>query len=132
MPPVETTGGIFVLIFRRDDNEEESSKKIEIDSDSIYGFLSAFNEVYSECTDTEKKQFMQAFIERIDIFLERREDGQNIKFQFLIPIIKEGKEVAQIKRISLDKEKSEEHMVFSERSSTFENNLLCNAVLKIF
>ena len=78
---------------------------------------------------------MQAFIERIDIFPERREDGnwiQNIKFQFPVPIIKEGKEVAQIKRISLDKEKSEEHMVFSERSSTFENNLLCNAVLKIF
>ena len=32
-------------------------------------------EVYSECTDAEKKQFMQAFIERIDIFPERREDG---------------------------------------------------------
>ena len=50
------------------------------------------------------KQFMQAFIERIDIFSERREDGnwiQNIKFQFPVPIIKEGKEVAQIKGISL-------------------------------
>ncbi len=57
-------------------------KKNQIDADSIYGFLGAFNEVYSECTDAEKKQFMQAFIERIDIFPERREDGnwiQNIK-----------------------------------------------------
>ena len=45
------------------------------DADSIYGFSGAFNEVYSECTDAEKKQFMQAFIERIDIFQERREDG---------------------------------------------------------
>ena len=75
-------------------------KKNQIDADSIYGFLGAFNEVYSECTDAEKKQFMQAFIERIDIFPERREDGnwiQNIKFQFPVPIIKEGKEVAQIK-----------------------------------
>jgi len=26
-------------------------------------------------TDAEKKQFMQAFIELIDIFPERREDG---------------------------------------------------------
>ena len=50
-------------------------KKNQIDADSIYGFLGAFNEVYSECTDAEKKQFMQAFIERIDIFQERREDG---------------------------------------------------------
>ena len=29
------------------------------------------DEAYSECTDAEKKQFMQAFIERIDIFPER-------------------------------------------------------------
>ena len=98
-------------------------KKNQIDADSIYGFLGAFNEVYSECTDAEKKQFMQAFIERIDIFPERREDGnwiQNIKFQFPVPIIKEGKEVAQIKGISLDKEKSDEHMVSLEKLSTLE------------
>ena len=96
-------------------------KKNQIDADSIYGFLGAFNEVYSECTDAEKKQFMQAFIERIDIFPERRKDGnwiQNIKFQFPVPIIKEGKEVAKIKGNSLDKEKSDEHMVSLEKLST--------------
>ena len=48
-------------------------KKNQIDADSIYGFLNAFNELYVECTDAEKKQFMQVFIERIDIFPERRE-----------------------------------------------------------
>ena len=66
---------------------------------------------------------MQAFIERIDIFPERREDGnwiQNIKFQFPVPIIKEGKEVAQIKGISLDNEKSDEHMISLEKLSTLE------------
>ena len=106
-------------------------KKNQIDADSIYGFLGAFNEMYSECTDAEKKQFMQAFIERIDIFSERREDGnwiQNIKFQFPVPIIKEGKEVAQIKGISLDKEKSDEHMASLEKLSTLESCvLLCRA-----
>ncbi len=52
-----------------------------------------------------------------------RKDGnwiQNIKFQFPVPIIKEGKEVAQIKGISLDKEKSNEHMVSLEKLSTLE------------
>ena len=106
-------------------------KKNQIDADSIYGFLGAFNEVYSKCTDAEKKQFMQAFIERIDIFSERREDGnwiQNIKFQFPVPIIKEGKEVAQIKGISLDKEKSDEHTVTLEKFPTLESCvLLCRA-----
>ena len=43
---------------------------------------------------------------------------QNIKFQFPVPIIKEGKEVAQIKGISLDKEKSDEHMVSLKKLST--------------
>ena len=102
-------------------------KKNQIDADSIYRFLGAFNEVYSECTDAEKKQFMQAFIERIDIFPERREDGnwiQNIKFQFPVPIIKEGKEIAQIKGISLDKEKSDEHMISLEKLSTLETVVL--------
>ncbi len=102
-------------------------KKNQIDADSIYGFLGAFNEVYSECTDAEKKQFMQAFIERIDIFPERRKDGnwiQNIKFQFPVPIIKEGKEIAQIKGISLDKEKSDEQMVSLEKLSTLETCVL--------
>ena len=64
-------------------------KKNQIDADSIYGFLGAFNEVYSECTDA-------------------------------VPIIKEGKEIAQIKGISLDKEKSDEHMVPLEKLSTLE------------
>ena len=83
--------------------------------------------MYSECTDAEKKQFMQTFIERIDIFLERRKDGnwiRNIKFQFPVPIIKEGKEIAQIKGISLDKEKSDEHMVSLEKLSTLETVVL--------
>ena len=43
---------------------------------------------------------------------------QNIKFQFPVPIIKEGKEVVQIKGISLDKEKSDEHMISLEKLST--------------
>ena len=68
-------------------------KKNQIDADSIYGFLGAFNEVYSECTGA-------------------------------VPIIKEGKEVAQIKEISLDKEKSDEHMVSLEKLSTLETVIL--------
>ncbi len=115
---------------RRLDTQYDKIDEVEenqIDADSIYGFLGAFNEVYSECTHAEKKQFMQAFIERIDIFPERREDGnwiQNIKFQFPVPIIKEGKEVAQIKGISLDKEKSDEHMISLEKLSTLETVVL--------
>ena len=56
-------------------------KKNQIDADSIYGFLGAFNEVYSECTDAEKKQFMQAFINAL---IYSRKDGKmEIGFRIL-------------------------------------------------
>ena len=98
-------------------------KKNQIDADSIYGFLNAFNELYAECTDAEKKQFMQVFIERIDIFPERREDGnwiRNIKFQFPVPVLRDGKEVVRVDSISLDKEQSGEHTVTLEKFPTDE------------
>lgn len=97
----------------------------QIDADSIYGYLNAFNELYAECTDAEKKQFMQAFIERIDIFPERREDGnwiRNIKFP--VPILRDGKEVARVDGISLDNEQFDEHTVSLEKLSTLETVVL--------
>lgn len=102
-------------------------KKNQIDADSIYGFLNAFNELYAECTDVEKKQFMQAFIERIDIFPERREDGnwiRNIKFQFPVPVIRDGTEVVRVDSISLDKEQSDEHTVTLEKFLILETVVL--------
>ena len=102
-------------------------KKNQIDADSIYGFLNAFNELYAECTDAEKKQFMQAFIERIDIFPERREDGnwiRNIRFQFPVPILRDGKEVVRVDGISLDKEQSDAHTVTLEKFPTLETVVL--------
>lgn len=102
-------------------------KKNQIDADNIYRFLGAFNELYSECTDAEKKQFMQAFIERIDIFQEKRADGnwiKNIKFQFPAPMIRDGKEVARVDGISLDKEQSDKHTVSLEKSSTLQTVVL--------
>ncbi len=80
-----------------------------------------------ECTDAEKKQFMQAFIERIDIFPERREDGnwiRNIRFQFPVPILRDGKEVVRVDSISLDKEQSDEHTVTLEKLPTLETVIL--------
>ena len=111
-------------------------KKNQIDADSIYGFLNAFNELYAECTDAEKKQFMQVFIERIDIFPERREDGnwiRNIKFQFPVPILRDGKEVVRVDSISLDKEQSGEHTVALEKFPTLETvYLLSFSIEKCF
>ena len=79
--------------------------------------------------DAEKKQFMQAFI--VDIFPERREDGnwiRNIKFQFPIPVLRDGKEVVRVDSISLDKEQSDEHTVTLEKFPTLETVCLLSRV----
>ena len=85
--------------------------------------MNAFNELYAECTDAEKKQFMQAFIERIDIFPERREDGnwiRNIKFQFPVTILRDGKEVVRVDGISLDKKQSDAQTFTLKKLPTLE------------
>ena len=85
-------------------------KKSSITADSIYGFLVHFNDIYQACTDAEKKKFMQSFIERIELFSERRKDGnwiRNIVFNFSVPVIRDGEELARIDGISLDKTGSE-------------------------
>ncbi|MBO6112012.1 MAG: hypothetical protein J6P45_03050 [Lachnospiraceae bacterium] len=42
-------------------------KKSSISADSIYEFLLHFDEIYRECTDAEKKKFMQSFVDRIEL-----------------------------------------------------------------
>ena len=68
----------------------------KISGDNIYRLLLAFDEVYHSATEVERKEFMKAFIERIDLYPEKRKDGcwiKNIVFNFPIPI--DGGEVKE-------------------------------------
>ena len=79
-------------------------KKSSISADSIYEFLLHFDEIYRECTDAERKKFMQSFVDRIELYPERRKDGnwiKNILFNFSIPVVREDEELARIGGISL-------------------------------
>ena len=80
-------------------------KKSSISADSIYEFLLHFDEIYRECTDAEKKKFMQSFVDRIELYPERRKDGnciKNILFNFSIPVVREDEELARIGGISME------------------------------
>lgn len=68
----------------------------KISGDNIYRLLLAFDEVYHSATEVEGKEFMKAFIERVDLYPEKRKDGcwiKNIVFNFPIPI--DGGEVKE-------------------------------------
>lgn len=102
-------------------------RRDQISSESIYEFLLYFDELYSMASEVERKQFMQTFIDRIDIFPERREDGnwiKNISFKFYVPVMKEGKAPANIKGITLDKEDNTGDLVPLEKLMTLETVVL--------
>lgn len=62
-----------------------NAQQDKLSSESVYRILEHFDKFYDKFTDQEKKQFMGAFIERIDIFPKKQENGRilkSIKFRF--------------------------------------------------
>lgn len=69
----------------------------KISGENIYRMLIAFDSLYGSLTEAEQKQFMQTFIERIDIYPEKPANGcwiRNIVFNFPIPM--DGREVREL------------------------------------
>ena len=69
----------------------------KISGENIYRMLIAFDSLYDSFSEKEQKQFMQTFIERIDIYPEKPANGcwvRNIVFNFPIPM--DGKEVREL------------------------------------
>jgi site-specific DNA recombinase len=94
-------------------NQIRSIRQEKISGDNIYQLLLAFDEVYNSATEAEQKEFMKAFIERIDMFPEKRKDGcwiKNIVFNFPVPI--DGEEV---KELPLEYETTVESVVRLDR-----------------
>ena len=91
-----------------------SIQQEKISGDNIYRLLLAFDEVYHSATEAEQKEFMKAFIERIEMFPEKRKDGswiRKIVFNFPVPV--DGEEV---KELPLETETTVESVVLLERS----------------
>ena len=90
-----------------------SIQQEKISGDNIYRLLLAFDEVYHSATEAEQKEFMKAFIERIEMFPEKRKDGSWIKkivFNFPVPV--DGEEV---KELPLETETTVETVVLVSR-----------------
>ena len=90
-------------------NQIRNIQQDKITSDCIYQLLLAFDEVYSAASEAEKKEFMRAFIERIDLYPEKQKCGnwiRNIVFNFPIPF--NGEEV---KELALSSKKGREAVI---------------------
>ena len=69
----------------------------KISIDHIYQLLLAFDQVYYFATEVEQKDLIRAFVERIEIYPEKRKDGCQIrKIVFNFPIPVDGKNVTEL------------------------------------
>ena len=74
-----------------------SIRQEKISGDNIYRLLLAFDQVYEVVSEVERKEFVRAFIERIEFFSEKQPDGNWIrKIIFNCPVPVNGTEVKEL------------------------------------
>ncbi len=86
-----------------------SVRQEKISADNVYQLLLAFDKLYNTFTEVEQRDFMRAFIERIDMYSKKPANGcwiRNIVFNFPMPV--KGQE---IKRLPLESEATVETVV---------------------
>lgn len=94
-------------------NRIVNAQQNKLSAESVYRILSYFDKLYDKFTDKEKKQFMNAFIERVDIFHEKQENGRILKhIKFRFPVYYDGKMVDEL---SWDKKSNAECVVLMSR-----------------
>lgn len=85
----------------------------KITTDQLYKILLSFDKMYYRMTDLEKKQFMRDFIDEIELYPEKQEDGRILKQLSLgFPVFYEGFEGDTIR---LHKENTVETVVLMSR-----------------
>lgn len=88
----------------------------KITTDQLYKILLSFDKMYYRMTDLEKKQFMRDFIDEIELYPEKQEDGRILKQLSLgFPVFYEGSEGDTIR---LHKENTVETIVLLSKLKT--------------
>ena len=100
----EQYGAIDEIEVQIDDVQSQirSIRQEKISGDNIYRLLLAFDQVYEAASEVERKEFMRAFIERIELFPEKQPDGNWIRkiiFNFPVPV-----NGAEVKELPLENE----------------------------
>lgn len=100
----------------------ENIRQNKVSADNVYQFLLYFDKLYGKFSDIEKKTFMNSFIERIEIFPERQENGRILKhIEFRFPVFYEGQTLTGLDWDS--NESVETVMALSKPSSTEQTGL---------
>ena len=59
----------------------------KISEENVYQFLLYFDKLYDKFTDLEKKEFLNSFVEQVDIYEQEQPDGRFLKhIKFCFPV----------------------------------------------
>ena len=84
-------------------------KQKKISEDNVYQFLLYFDKLYDKFTDLEKKEFLNSFVEQVDIYEQEQPDGRFLKhIKFRFPVYFNGSEIEEL---SWDNENTVETVV---------------------
>ena len=87
----------------------------KISGDNVYQFLLYFDKLYDRFTDAEKKEFLNSFVERVDIYEKEQPDGRFLKhIKFRFPVFFNGQEIQEL---SWDAESTVETVVLLQREN---------------
>lgn len=95
---------LYEDIAKLEANMEEIKTRIEnirqqkISGDNVYQFLLYFDQLYDKFTDSEKKEFLNSFIERVELFQEEQPGGRFLKrIKFRFPVFFDGAEMEDMR-----------------------------------
>ena len=72
-------------------------KEQKIKGENVYQFLALYDIMYKNFTDAEKKQFLNQFLESVEIFNEEQPSGQILKsITFKFPVFYDGETINEI------------------------------------
>lgn len=93
----------------------DNIRQQKISGDNVYQFLLYFDLLYDKFTDSEKKEFLQSFVERVDVFPEEQPGGRFLKrIKFRFPVYFDG---AEVENMRWDNEMTVESIITLIRSN---------------
>lgn len=116
----EQYGRIDEIEVQIDDVQSQirSIRQEKISGDNIYRLLLAFDQVYEAASEVDRKEFMRAFIERIELFPEKQPDGNWIRkiiFNFPVPV-----NGAEVKELPLENETMVDYVLLLAENNTID------------
>ena len=94
----------------------DNIRRQKINGENVYKYLLCFDRLYDKFTDMEKKEFMNSFVERVDIYEDEQPNGRFLKhIKFKFPVFFDGEEIQEL---SWDNETTVETIVLIQKKNS--------------